>query len=85
MRVENRVGCLDYADWHISALEGDSWGEAETGGAVAVNGGRKCATGRWEKDKSLKEKTVVPVVQVGKVGNGAKWLVGRGFGLCAVF
>jgi hypothetical protein len=31
-------------------------------------------TGNRKKDRSLKEKIVVPVVQVGKVGNLPMWL-----------
>ena len=38
------------------------------------------ATGSRKKDKRLKEKTVVTVVRVGKVGNLPMWLFRDGFG-----
>ena len=43
------------------------------------------ATGSRKRDRRLKEKTVVPVVVGGKVGNVAKCLFGEGLGLCGVF
>jgi organic hydroperoxide reductase OsmC/OhrA len=42
-------------------------------------------TGSRKKDKRLIEKTVVPVVQEGKVGNLPMWLFGDGLGGCGVF
>jgi hypothetical protein len=45
----------------------------------------KCATGIRKKDKRLKEKTVIPVVQIGKVDIQPKRLWGLDLMGCCVF
>ena len=43
------------------------------------------ATGSRKTEGIIKEKIVVPVVVVGKVGKPAKWLCGGGLRGCGVF
>ena len=62
---------------------------ALTGEKDAKRIGFHCGAGERDgllkTDKRIKEKTVVTVVHLGKVGNLPMWLAGRMLGDCAVF
>jgi hypothetical protein len=77
--VENRGAYLDTEDhfWLANHRSTSAWVVARR---RSPNNLQSVATGIEEKDKRIKEKTVVPVVHAGKVDKLPKWLWTRNLG-----